>query len=44
LFLGKGYGTKAISELVKYGFEKLGMKSISAMVFVGNHASRRAFE
>ncbi|HUJ24295.1 MAG TPA: GNAT family protein [Bryobacteraceae bacterium] len=41
---GKGYGTAAISLAVEYGFERVQLQKIEARVFVGNHASRRAFE
>jgi RimJ/RimL family protein N-acetyltransferase len=30
--------------LLDYGFEKLGLSRIEALVFVGNWASRRVFE
>jgi uncharacterized protein (DUF952 family)/RimJ/RimL family protein N-acetyltransferase len=41
---GKGYGTRTIRELTKYGFEHLNLEKIDADVFVGNQASRRIFE
>lgn len=41
---GKGFGTAAVAELLRYGFEKLRMKKMEALVFVGNLASRRIFE
>src|SRR5579859_3207401 len=43
-FQSKGYGTQAVKEIVKYGFEKLRLQKIEATVFVGNTASRRIFE
>ena len=43
-FQGKGIGTKVVLELVAYGFETFGLKTISAAVFVGNQASRSIFE
>lgn len=41
---GLGYGTEAIRLIVAYGLERLGLERIEAYVFVGNVASRRAFE
>ncbi len=43
-FHGKGYGTQAVKEITKYGFEKLKLQKIEATVFVGNLASRKIFE
>lgn len=43
-FQGKGHATSAVKQVLKYGFEKLGMKKIEAKIFVGNIASRRVFE
>jgi len=43
-FQGKGYGTQVVGSLTAYGFEKLGLQKIVADIFVGNWASRRAFE
>lgn len=43
-FQRKGYGTEAIEKAVRYGFERLALEKIEAMVFVGNDSSRRAFE
>jgi RimJ/RimL family protein N-acetyltransferase len=43
-FQGKGYGTLAVQQILKYGFEKLGMQKIEAKIFLGNIASRRIFE
>lgn len=43
-FHGRGFGSRAIGEIVAYGFDKLPLEKIEATVFVGNHASRRAFE
>jgi ribosomal-protein-alanine N-acetyltransferase len=43
-FQGKGYATEAIRQIAAYGFEKLRMEKIEAKIFVGNIASRRAFE
>lgn len=40
---GRGVGTSAIREIVKYG-EGLGLVRQEAYVFVGNWASRRIFE
>lgn len=41
---GKGIGTNAVAELVKFGFEFLKLKKIEASVFIGNIQSRRIFE
>ncbi|HEU4405425.1 MAG TPA: GNAT family protein [Polyangiaceae bacterium] len=41
---GRGYGTAAIGLVVRYGFEQLPLDRIEAYIFVGNLASRRAFE
>jgi uncharacterized protein (DUF952 family)/RimJ/RimL family protein N-acetyltransferase len=43
-FHGKGYGTRVVRELVKYGFEVLNLQKIDAFVFTENWASRRIFE
>jgi RimJ/RimL family protein N-acetyltransferase len=43
-YQGKGYGAAAIRLAVEYGFTQLHLEKIEAYVFVGNHASRRAFE
>ena len=43
-FQGKGYGSRVVRELVKYGFEHLKLEKIDAYVFTGNWASRRIFE
>ena len=43
-YQAKGYGTAAIRLATEYGFAQLRLEKIEAMVFVGNHASRRAFE
>ncbi len=43
-FQGKGYGTQVVGGLVAYGFGQLGLDKIVADIFVGNWASRRAFE
>jgi ribosomal-protein-alanine N-acetyltransferase len=43
-FQGKGYGTQVVGALVDYGFSRLGLDMIYADIFVGNWASRRAFE
>lgn len=41
---GLGYGTAAIGHAVRYGFGQLPIDRIEAYIFVGNVASRRAFE
>ncbi len=43
-FQGQGIGTEVVKELVKYGFDTVGVERIDAHIFVGNIASRRAFE
>ncbi len=43
-FQRKGYGTQAVKDIVKYGFEKLRLQKIEATVFLGNLGSRRIFE
>lgn len=43
-FQGKGYGTQVVASLAAYGFGELGLSKIVADIFVGNWASRRAFE
>jgi ribosomal-protein-alanine N-acetyltransferase len=43
-FQGRGYGTQVVGALAAYGFEQLGLDKIVADIFVGNWASRRAFE
>jgi RimJ/RimL family protein N-acetyltransferase len=42
-FQGKGYGTSAVKQILKYGFDKLGMQKVEAKIFVGNIASRKIF-
>lgn len=41
---GKGYATEAASALVKYGFEKLGLKKIVSFAHVDNRGSTRVME
>lgn len=41
---GRGLGTRAIAELVRYAFDELSLHELAAEVFVGNWPSRRAFE
>ena len=43
-FQGKGIGTRAIAELVRYGFGELGLHRLCAELFRDNWSSRRAFE
>jgi [ribosomal protein S5]-alanine N-acetyltransferase len=43
-FQGKGLGQAAIHENLRYAFEKLKMEKLEAEIFVGNMASRKAFE
>lgn len=43
-FQGKGYGTEALRLAVEYGFGKMGLRKLEALVFTGNVASRRVFE
>ncbi|HEX2945465.1 MAG TPA: GNAT family protein [Clostridia bacterium] len=39
-----GYGTEAVKAVVAYGFEKMGLKRITAEIIPENKASIRAFE
>lgn len=41
---GNGYATEAASELIRYGFEKLGLRRITTSIIVGNDASVRVAE
>lgn len=41
---GRGYGSLAVAELLRYSFGQLAMEKLEAKVFVGNQASRRMFE
>jgi ribosomal-protein-alanine N-acetyltransferase len=43
-YQGKGYGTEAVQQILQYGFTKLEMQKVEAKIFVGNTASRKAFE
>ena len=43
-FQGRGYGSEAIGQVTEQGFRDLGLKRIEAQIFVGNAASRKAFE
>ncbi len=43
-FSGKGFVTEAIKEVVNYGFEKMGMHSIEAILDPGNMASERVLQ
>lgn len=43
-YQGCGYGTEAIRLLVEIAFGELGLHRLEGRVFVGNTASRRAFE
>ena len=43
-FHGQGYGAEAVRLITEYGFNKLGLQKINAMIFVGNFASRKIFE
>lgn len=43
-YQGMGYGTQVVGSLADYGFKQLGLDRIVADIFVGNWASRRAFE
>jgi [ribosomal protein S5]-alanine N-acetyltransferase len=42
-YQGKGAATQAIAELIAFAFAR-GREKLEALVFVGNHASRRALE
>ena len=39
-----GYGTEAVRSVVDYGFKKMGLKRIQALIIPENKASIRAFE
>lgn len=41
---GRGYGTRAVRQLINYGFARLELEKIEAFVFAGNQPSRRIFE
>jgi ribosomal-protein-alanine N-acetyltransferase len=41
---GRGLGTFAVGELVRYGFQRPEIRKVEASVFVGNASSRRIFE
>jgi RimJ/RimL family protein N-acetyltransferase len=43
-FQGKGLGSQAIQNITRYGFDVLKLEKIEASIFVGNTASRKAFE
>ena len=43
-YWGKGIATEAAREVVRYGFETLGLNRIFANCFVGNPASQRVLE
>lgn len=43
-FHGRGIGTRAVHAIARYGFAEVGLAKIEGKVFVGNLASRRAFE
>ncbi len=43
-FWGKGIASKIVAMITKYGFEKLHLKRIYAIVFEGNKASMRVLE
>lgn len=43
-YQGMGAGTRAVSLLTRYALDDLGLTKVEAHVFVGNWASRRAFE
>jgi RimJ/RimL family protein N-acetyltransferase len=43
-YQGKGYGTQAVSQIIDYGFQQLGLDKVEACIFTGNWASRRIFE
>jgi len=43
-YWGKGIATRAVKQIVDYGFTQLGLTRIYAGVFEYNHASRRVLE
>ena len=43
-FSGRGYATEAAAEVVRFGFEELGLHRVEAQCAVGNAASARVLE
>lgn len=43
-YWGSGYATEVVKEVITYGFEKLGIKRIGAVVFVENTSSNKLLE
>jgi len=41
---GKGYGTEALKELIKFAFNKLKLRRLNASVFLGNPSSGKILE
>lgn len=41
---GMGFAVEAASEVIKFGFEKLGLNRIECKYIIGNNASRRVME
>lgn len=41
---GKGYATEAVNEIVRFGFEVMGLNRIEATITPGNDASVRVLE
>ena len=43
-YWGRGYATEAVIEILRFGFEDVGLNQISASVFANNPASARVLE
>jgi RimJ/RimL family protein N-acetyltransferase len=43
-FGGNGYATEAVQELIRIGFEDLGLRRLTALAFAANEPSRRLME
>ncbi len=43
-FWGKGYATEAVEAIIRFGFEKLGLRRIEGRYMANNTASRRVME
>jgi RimJ/RimL family protein N-acetyltransferase len=41
---GRGYGTEAVGELLRYAFESLGMRQVGLQVFADNRRAIRTYE
>jgi RimJ/RimL family protein N-acetyltransferase len=43
-YTGRGYATEAVRELLRYSFEELGVRRVTANCFLANHTSWRLME